>query len=149
MKKCTDKINTMDKESIEKKFGYTTESKLVKDETKGYYDEKNGKFYRYLDSEGKELKELEDKVRRENIKKELVLKNKIRKDKQNGKKLSRQEYESLMDKRSQVLFANPTLMSKNQKKSEVVNESKRDLSKMEAKSNTGRKMDMQLLSKYK
>lgn len=64
MKKYSEKMKTMDMESIEKNFVYDPKSKLVKDETKGYYNEKNGKFYRYLDSEGKELKELEDKVRR-------------------------------------------------------------------------------------
>jgi hypothetical protein len=151
MKKYSEKMKTMDMESIEKNFVYDPKSKLVKDETKGYYNEKNGKFYRYLDTEGKELKELEDNVRRENIKKEIELKNKIRKDKQNGKKLNRQEYESLMDKRSQVLFANPTLMAKQQKKTnfEAVENTKRNLSDMKAKSNTGKKMNMNLLSKYK
>lgn len=149
MKKYSEKMKTMDMESIEKNFVYDPKSKLVKDETKGYYNEKNGKFYRYLDSEGKELKELEDKVRRENIKKEIDLRNKLRKDKQNGKKLNRQEYEALMDKRNQVLFANPTLMSKKSKVQETVVEDKRDLSKMTAKSKAGKKLDMNILNKYK
>lgn len=150
MKKYSEKMKTMDMESIEKNFVYDPKSKLVKDETKGYYNEKNGKFYRYLDSEGKELKELEDRVRRENIKKEIDMRNKIKMDKKNGKKLNRQEYEALMDKRNQVLFANPTLMSKkNKTQEESLDENKRDLSKMTAKSKVGKKLDMNILSKYK
>ncbi|XBW36186.1 hypothetical protein QEN19_001766 [Hanseniaspora menglaensis] len=142
-------------EDIESNFVYDPKSKLVKDETKGFYNSKNGKYYRYLNSEGQELKELEDTVRRENILNNIKQKQKIKKE---GKRLSKEEFEKINDKRNEVLFANPTLLAK---KKRLLDEGstdsndkfllkKRDLSSMSAKKvSSGKKMNMSLLNKYK
>lgn len=156
-------IKTKTMEDIESNFVYDPKSKLVKDETKGFYNNKNGKYYRYLNSEGQELKELEDTVRRENILNSIKQKQKLKKERT---RLSKEEFEKMNDKRNEVLFANPTLLSKKIRKRQLEQENekeeedddsfnensikKRDLSQMSAKkTSNGKKMNMDLLSKYK
>ncbi|OBA28550.1 hypothetical protein HANVADRAFT_51443 [Hanseniaspora valbyensis NRRL Y-1626] len=150
-------IKTKSMEDIESNFVYDPKSKLVKDETKGFYNNKNGKYYRYLNSEGQELKELEDSVRRENILNSIKQKQKLKKERT---RLSKEEFEKINDKRNEVLFANPTLLSKKTRKRQLEEEDnglsnensvkKRDLSQMSAKkTSNGKKMNMDLLSKYK
>lgn len=155
LSKYGDDLKSKTMEDIESNFVYDPKSKLIKDETKGFYNNKNGKFYRYLNSEGKELKELEDTIRRENTLANIKQKQKLKKE---GKRLSKEEFEKLNDKRNEVLFANPTLLAKQKRKMQKEegddgthqDVKKRDLSQMTAKrASTGKKVSTDLLSKYK
>lgn len=154
LSKYGDDLKSKTMEDIESNFVYDPKSKLVKDETKGFYNNKNGKYYRYLNSEGKELKELEDTVRRDNILANIKQKQKLKKE---GKRLSKEDFEKMNDKRTEVLFANPTLLAKQKRKMEKAADErndqdvkKRDISQMSAKrTSSGKKLSTALLSKYK